>query len=685
MAPEGTKQKLTAILSADVKDYSRLLSQDRVGTIKTLNAHREMFTNFVTQYDGHIVDMPGDNILAAFESVSDAVNCAVEIQRNLAERNAEMPSARMMQWRIGINLGDVVEEGDRIYGDGVNIAARIESLADGGGICISGTVYDQVVNKLGLEYEFLGEQEVKNIERPVRIYRILSFPGGAAHSVVKAKGDVTRKWRNTALTLVAVVVLCVGAVVIWNYNSRSEIQSTGVIVPEKPSIAVLPFTNMSDDPEQEYFSDGMTEEIINLLSKSQSILVIARNSTFTYKGKPVKVQQVSQELGAKYVLEGSVRKVGDKIRITAQLIDATTGNHIWSEKYDKELKDIFALQDEIAQQIAINLLAEYKESEFTRIRRIPTDNLTAHDSYMRGLEQIYKFTKEANTKARDYFERAMKIDPMYADAYAFCGLTYLFDREFGWNRDPQIIKKVYEFALKAIDLDKTNARARYLMAWVYNMQNKIEQAISELNRAISLNPNDDDSYMLLGRVLSAAGRHEEGIELLETTIRLNPLHHADVIYSLGRVYEGAGQYEDAIEAYKKAILRDPNYFPAYQQLSLVYAFQWYLQKSHDPQILDRALEMAQKAVALDETNSDTRTSLGWVYLNRGQQDQAIEELEKAIMLDPNNYSAYRVMSQVYMIMGKSTESVEIAHKANELTPENPSSGNWFLGQAYFFA
>jgi len=321
MTEEGIKRKLTAILSADVEEYSRLMSQDEVGTIRTLTTYREAMTTLIQQYKGRVVDAPGDNLLAEFASVMEAVNCAVEIQRELAERNAEIPSTRKMEFRIGINLGDVVEEEGRIYGDGVNIAARIESLAEAGGICISGTVYDHVKNKLGFEYEYLGEQEVKNIPETVRVYRVLSFPGAAAHRVVKAKGAMKRKWRNIALAIGVVLVLAVGAVLIWNFYLRptstpvevthktqpKEVSSKaipGLSLPEKPSIAVLPLKNISDDPKQEFFVDGMTDDLITDLSKIAGLFVIASNSVFQYKGKPVDVNKISRELGVRYVLEG---------------------------------------------------------------------------------------------------------------------------------------------------------------------------------------------------------------------------------------------------------------------------------------------------------------------------------------------------------------------------------------------
>ena len=349
---ERAKRKLSAILSADVKGYSRLMGEDEEATVRTLKAYRQLITELTEKHRGRIVDSPGDNVLDEFSSVVDAVRCAVEIQEELRVRNAELSENRRMEFRIGINLGDVIEEGERIYGDGVNVAARIEGLAEGGGVCISGTAFDQVESKLGLEFEYLGEQAVKNIKKPVRVYRVRMERG------------------------------------VPDVKTRQELT-----LPDKPSIAVLPFDNMSGDPEQEYFSDGITEEIITALSKVPEMFVIARNSTFTYKGKPVKVQQVGEELGVIYVLEGSVRKAGNRVRITAQLVDAVTGHHLWAERYERDLKDIFALQDEITYKILTSLQVTLTEGEQARVWATRTDKLDAFLKYLQARRYAGLFTK----------------------------------------------------------------------------------------------------------------------------------------------------------------------------------------------------------------------------------------------------------------------------------------------------
>ena len=358
MTAQEVKRKLAAILSADVKGYSRLMGEDEKGTVRTLNAYREVMANHIQHHNGRVVDTPGDNVLAEFASVVDAVECAVEIQKDLKTRNAELPENRRMEFRIGVNLGDVIEEGGRIYGDGVNIAARVESLSEAGGICISGTAFDQVRNKLELGYDYLGEQNVKNIALPVRVYKVLMEPQ-AAGKVIRERRAKPRPRQRVTIGLVVAVIVIVAAVVIWRLYLRpvppavevASKEKMAFALPDQPSIAVLPFVNMSGDPKQEFLCDGITEEIINALSKVPELFVISRQSTFFYKGKPVKVKQVSEELGVRYVLEGSVQRSADRIRIKAQFIDALTGDILWADRHDRDLKDIFALQDEITMKV----------------------------------------------------------------------------------------------------------------------------------------------------------------------------------------------------------------------------------------------------------------------------------------------------------------------------------------------
>ena len=558
MATQDFKRKLTAILSADAKGYSRLMGEDEEATVRTITAYRTAMAKLIQQYRGRVVDSPGDNVLAEFGSVVDAVNCAVEVQRELAEQNSELPPERKMEFRIGINLGDVIEEGERIYGDGVNIAARVEGLAEGGGICISGTVYDAIEAKLGLEYEYLGEQEVKNIDRPVRVYRVLSFPGAAAHRVVKAKKAVGRKWRNVFLAI-AVILVVGAAVATWNFSSRSTPSPAEVAfeeklafpLPDKPSLAVLPFDNLSGDSSQDYFSDGITESIITALSNVSNLFVIARNSTFTYKGKPVKVQQVAEELGVRYVLEGSVQRSGDRVRITAQLIDALTGHHLWAEQYEHTFGDIFALQDAITEHVTLALQVKLTEGEQARIRRAHMDNPEAYEYWLRGRETYMSFTKENNDQARKLWEKAAELDPDNSWLWQQIGWTYYRDARFGWTDIPaQSLVRAEELALQTLAVDDSNAEAYCLLSVVYMSRRENDKAVEYGERALALAPNFADMTATIAIPFMYSGRPEEAIELVRNAMRLSPYYPAWYLPVLGMAYRFTGQYEEAIALFE---------------------------------------------------------------------------------------------------------------------------------------
>jgi len=554
MATQDFKRKLTAILSADVKGYSRLMAEDEEATVRTITAYRAAMAKLIQQYRGRVVDSPGDNVLAEFGSVVDAVNCAVEVQRELAERNSELPPERQMEFRIGINLGDVIEEGERIYGDGVNIAARVEGLAEGGGICISGTVYDAIEAKLGLEYEYLGEQEVKNIDRPVRVYRVLSFPGAAAHRVVKAKKAVGRKWRNVFLAIAAILIVG-AAVATWHFSLRSTpspaevafVEKLAFPLPDKPSLAVLPFDNLSGDASQDYFSDGITESIITALSNVSNLFVIARNSTFTYKGKPVKVQQVAEELGVRYVLEGSVQRSGDRVRITAQLIDALAGHHLWAEQYERTFGDIFTLQDDITEHVTLALQVKLTEGEQARIRRAHMENPEAYEYWLRGLEIFRSFTKENNDQARKLWEKAAELDPTNSWMWQQIGWTYYRDARFGWTDTPvQALARAEELAQKTLAVDDSTAEAYSLLSVVYMSRRQHDKAVAYGERALALAPNFTDITATIAIPFMYSGRPEEAIELVRNAMRRSPYYPAWYLPVLGIAYRFTGQYEEAI-------------------------------------------------------------------------------------------------------------------------------------------
>ena len=507
MPLESSKRKLAAILSADVEGYSRLMTQDEEGTVKTLKQHRATISGLVSEHRGRVVDSPGDNILAEFGSVVDGVKCAVKIQETLKAKNAEMPENRRMIFRIGVNLGDVIEDEDRVYGDGVNIAARLEALADPGGICISGTAFDHVEGKLGLDFEYLGEKSVKNITKPIRLYRI-------------------------------------------KMESRVPDDGTSLAVPlsDKPSIAVLPFVNMSGDPEQDYFSDGITEEIITGLSKIPRMHVIARNSTFAYKEKPPKVQQVGQELGVHYVLEGSVRKAGSRIRVTAQLIDVNTGYHLWAERYERELSDIFAVQDAITMKILSALQVELTEGEQARLRHEEKRNLEAWGFAVQAAGYLERVTSHDVAKARGLLEQALALDPEYVTAWSSLSLAHWFDARFGWSEAPEeSFKRAYSAAQKALSLDDTDPVVHGLIGCIHLYLREYEQAIREAEKAIALGPNHALVHALASHILRFSGDFERAIAVIKKAMRLQPLLASWYYMELGMSYYCIGKYEKAKE------------------------------------------------------------------------------------------------------------------------------------------
>jgi adenylate cyclase len=578
MTQKGFKRKLTAILSADVEGYSRLMGEDEEATVRTLTSYREMMSKLIQKHQGRVVDSPGDNLLAEFASVLDAVRCAVEIQEELKARNAELPEDRKMAFRIGINLGDVIEEGERIYGDGINIAARVEGLAEPGGICISGTVYEHIKDKLALWEEYLGEHTVKNIKHPVRVYRVRMEPGAEAPKLSIEETQKPKPWKWAICGAVVVLIVAAGAFTIWNFYFRpppiepASVEKMAFPLPDKPSIAVLPFVNMSDDPKQEYFSDGLTEEIISALSKVPKVFVIARNSTFMYKGKPVKVQQVSEELGVQYVLEGSVRKAEDRVRITAQLIDAITGHHAWSERYDRDLKDIFSLQDEITMKIINALRVELTEGESARLWGKGTTNLEAYLKALRAREQIYHQTKEGNILARRMAEEAIALDPEFPPPYHLLAATHMMEVWFRTAKSPkQSLIRAVELTQKAIALDDSYATARGFLGFLYTMLRKHDKGVIEAQRAVALDPNGSQSHYYLGFSLRYAGRFEEAVQVIEKAIRLNPFPPVTYFRSACMVYIGAGKYDEAIAAAKKAVTLSPDDYLTHISLAAAYS------------------------------------------------------------------------------------------------------------------
>jgi adenylate cyclase len=625
MTTQELKRKLSAVFSADVKGYSRLMGEDELLTINTLKKYRNIIATLVNTFGGRVVDSPGDNLLAEFPSVVDAVQCAAEIQKQLKLKNDELPENHRMEFRIGINSGDVIEDGDRIYGDGVNVTARIESLAYGGGICISGTVYDQIGKRLPFGYEYMGEQTVKNIEQPVRVYRVLMAPE-AAGKVIGEKKAKPKRWIWIA-TVTAVLIVVAAVVLIWNlylgpiltYQKGTSVKKTAISKSEKPSIAVLPFKNLSGNPEQEYFGDGITNDIITDLSKFSQLAVIASNTVFTYKGKSVNVKDVGRDLGVRYVLEGSVQKIGGKVRINAQLIDAATDQHLWAERYDRDLKDLFKLQNELVQTIVSKMAIRIDETERTRAMRKSTDNLQAYDYLLRGWEYFYQNTRGDNKKARLMFERAIEIDPRYASAYSALAWSHLYDFYFGWSMFPnKSLERAYDLAKQALSIEESNASAHSALGSIYLRRTQYDLAKIELRRALELNPNDTLSQNQLGSVMLYSGQKDEAIHWLESALNLNPHLSLGGLMILGQAYYLTGRYGDATTVLKKGIAKNPEYVGYHIMLAAANA-----QAGHTKEAKHWAVEVFRMDPFFDID------SYGSVFRNPKDREQIINGLRKA--------------------------------------------------------
>jgi adenylate cyclase len=626
VAEEHTKRKLAAIFSADVAGYSRLMGDDEQATVETIIAYRKVMTDLIQEYRGRVVDAKGDNVLAEFPSVVDAIQCAVEIQKDLKVRNAELPENRRMEFRIGVNLGDVIEEGDTIYGDGVNIAARLESLAESGGICISGTAFDQIGKKVPLGYEFLGEQKVKNIEKPIRVYKALVEPE-AAGKVIGEKRRL-KKWQWAAIVAgVFILILAVAAGVTWNIYfrlpdvERLAEEERELKLPEGPSIAVLPFVNMSGDPDQEYFSDGLTENIITGLSAVPQLFVIARNSTFFYKGKAVKVQEVAKELGVQYVVEGSVQKSSKRLRMTAQLIDAKTGRHVWAEHYDRDLKDIFAVQDEITVKIIKALRVKLTDGMIVQeVDRYPC-SLEAFMKMMKGLEYIYIGNKEANILAREEAEQAMALAPEHPLPYTIIASSYVSDLLYGASKHPVIsLAKATQAAKKGVILDDSYPGNYLSLGFISFARREHEKAIAFSEKTIALNPNSAYGYWLLGNIFAYSEQPDKGVEYLEKAIRLNPKPQGNFFHSLGHAYWMSGQDEKAIAMYKKAIEQAPDSILARALLTATYISSGQEENAH---------AAAKEVLRIDPEFSVERFAKSRPYKNQADRKRLIDALRKA--------------------------------------------------------
>jgi adenylate cyclase len=581
MADEGFKRKLTAILSADAVGYSRLMGEDEEATVRTLKSYREVLYTLIQQHNGKVLDSQGDNLLAEFVSVVDAVQCAVAVQKEIKARNDELTENRRMQFRIGINLGDVIQEEGRIYGDGVNIAARLEGLAEPGGICISKTAFDHIESKLPYGYDYLGDQTVKNIAKPVGAYRVLMDPRVTASGKHIDEKPLVFRRRSSVAWVVAVLVVAI-AVGLWQYfKSRISTEPTAVdektvSLFEKPSIAVMPFKNLSGDPEQDFISDGISENIISALSKVPYLSVIASNSTFFYKNKQVQISQVGRELGVRFILEGSVIRSGEQVRINAQLIEASNEHHVWSETYDKKWKDFLSILDEVTMEVlkAVSLEVGMPYPAIPTIQR--PDNADAWVLEEKAAFHFNQMTREAFAKAIDLTKQLIELEPNYSGGYSLMATILSLQARFRWSESPEeSVKQAEEMALKAIEMDESNPDAYVNLAAIYQDQRKYDDALVMAKKAVDLSPNFAQGYHMLARCFVFSGQPEEALPHIKEAIRLN--HHYPWSYAAisVRAYYHMGRYEEALAEAKKMheiCIRDDSwmYFP-YVYLSMVYS------------------------------------------------------------------------------------------------------------------
>jgi TolB-like protein/class 3 adenylate cyclase/tetratricopeptide (TPR) repeat protein len=579
-------RRLAAILAADVAGYSRLMGADEEGTLDRLKAHRrELIDPQIAEHHGRIVKTTGDGMLVEFASVVDAVRCAVEVQQRMGERNANVPDDARITFRVGINLGDIIIDGDDIHGDGVNIAARLEAMADPGTVCLSGTAYDHIRDKLDYAFDDLGEQSLKNIARPVRVYRVRSDATSAQRSEASAKPSLA--------------------------------------LPDKPSIAVLPFTNMSGDPEQEYFADGIVEEITTALSRLKWFFVIARNSSFTYKDRAVDVKQVACELGVRYVLEGSVRKAGSRLRITSQLIDAATGNHIWAERYDREIADIFAVQDEITESVVASIEPRLYAAENIRIQGNPPESLDAWGCVIRALWHLGRMSKDDNEQAKQLLGRAIELSPRYAKAHSLLAWAEVDAVFRGVSKAEAALPVARQHLRTALALDDDDPWMFFAAGVIDLAASRYEDSIAAFRRAIEQNPNFAMAHGCMGDALAFGGNPDAALEAIDRAMRMSPHDpfNAWYLHAAGVAHFAAERYAEGVACDRKALRERPNFAPPRRFLAacLVNLGQ-----------LEEARAAVTELLRLQPNSSIKRDAYGYaVYTQSSIQERYVEALRKA--------------------------------------------------------
>jgi TolB-like protein/class 3 adenylate cyclase/Tfp pilus assembly protein PilF len=648
---EGVEHRLAAILSADVVGYSRLMADDEAGTIRILGAYRDEIGLLVRQHRGRVVDAVGDSLLAEFPTATDAVECAVEIQRVVGVRNVALPAERRMEFRIGVHLGEVGADGDRIYGDGVNIAARLEGLAEAGGICISRTVHEQIEGKLDLRCEDLGEQSLKNIPKPVRVFRI-----GMAAATAPAETP-PRSLRRAVLATGLVVLLGAVAVAGLRMFAGRPVEPTPVAIPTPiRSIAVLPLLNLSGDPEQEYFADGMTEALIGDLAKIGSLRVISRTSSMRYKDSQKALPEIARELNVDAVIEGGVLRAGQRVRVTAQLIHAPTDEHLWAEHYERDYRDILALQGELARSIAAHVEIELTPDEESRLTTARAVDPEAHEAVLKGSYFLVQYTEKALKESIRYFEQALELDPDYAPAYAGLAGAYTILAMTGGAPPSEVLPRARAAALKALEIDDALSDAhRSMGAVLFLFDWDWEGAESEVRRAIELDPSNATFRFSYSGLLSALGRHEEALAEIERAVAFDPWHLLTNTH-VGYPYYMARQYDRAIEEFEKALALDPNFYDTHCHLGWAYIHKG---------MYEDAIAAQEKAVLLGGGIPRTKAALAYAYASAGRTADAVAIIEELKRGSVSHYVSPYQVAVAHAGLGQTDEAFEWLEKGYE--------------------
>jgi TolB-like protein/class 3 adenylate cyclase len=628
---QRVERKLAAIVAADIAGYSRLMGADEVGTLQALKAHRKALIDpMIATHHGRIVKTTGDGMLVEFASVVDAVTCSIAIQRGMISRNADVPEDKLILFRVGFNVGDIIVEEKDIYGDGVNVAARLQELAQPGGICVSRTVRNQVRDKVSFDFEDLGEQTVKNIARPIKVFGLAANDVAALPEMTVApRAPRPRRFRVMIAGAVALVVFAAAGAWWWQGRQIDRAASVAALektvhhearpLSERPTIAVLPFVTLGAVASDDYFGDGLTEDIIAALGRFSDLSVLARNAVFPYKGKSLRPEDVGRELRARYLFEGTIRRTPERIRISVELTDATKGALLWSKQYDAEPKDIFSIQDDITRRITGALAVRLTKLEQARAAAKPPSRLEAYDLVLRGRELMARGSRLANAQARDLFERAVDLDPAYSAAYV--GLGFVNQRSVieGWTPDPiEALQRAESLATKAIGLDDSNAGAHALLGAVYLQFGQHERAVDELRRALDINPSDANTYGELGTALLFTGQIEESIKATETALHFDSNLEFRYLSGLGTEYFLAGRNADAARTLERLLARNANYPQAQVMIAAVYAE------------ANRLEDAGRAAAAVRRLNPFfDRSSFGSLFRNPDHQAKIASALRKA--------------------------------------------------------